>query len=642
MIPLLNNLAAGWWPWVVAVTIQSTLLIGVVWVVDRLIGHRLWPEVRYGLWLLVLIKLMMPPGLASPLAFDGILPDAVYRVSSVPLTGEQVIDETILPDAVPGEEVNQTGTSVSSEETEYQQTRQDVSLSPYAVIMIVWGVIVALLATLAYTRYVSLRKNYLSESHDAPPEIRDTLTDAARLIGTKRVPRIVLTPDVASPGVFGVIRPILLLPMDTLQKYDRNDLRNILVHELAHIGRGDLMLHAVFTLLQAVYWFNPFVWLTGRKLRGARELACDATVMKYIRKTDSDYARTLRLAAEHLLQRHMRVGLGFLGLLEDGDMIITRLEALRKSLRVQYRFRVFGSGLLMAVLVILVLPMGGIASNNSRLSNWWRVQAEGDEHIAALYHGLDSLSVAHGEFLTHLAGLPPLDTSVIGSSPVPLSIEPPTMPERPDGPPTTWTRDQQIAFVQAFRVYQQRISDIRWQATIHQSEKRAYHRRLDSLLAADIYSIPGIHESVNELDRTQRRVSVLRSEIKSLATAAYRSASLVSVRDSVALSGAGHIVFRYAVALDSAQLWIRGELAGHRNPQKLDDPYSGEGGSLYVLADSLAHSSLECYNYVRQAQSVSHKRNRADSVFFDAKERVREMEDQLFSRNLGLRYNRAQ
>jgi len=61
MITLFNQAADSWWRWMGLMLWQVSLLIVIVSVIDLLIAKWAWPQVRYALWLLVLVKLLIPP-----------------------------------------------------------------------------------------------------------------------------------------------------------------------------------------------------------------------------------------------------------------------------------------------------------------------------------------------------------------------------------------------------------------------------------------------------------------------------------------------------------------------------------------------------------------------------------------------------
>jgi hypothetical protein len=66
MIEYINAIARLWWDWTAAMFWQVGLLIVLIACIDRLIRRWAWPQLRYALWSLVLIKLILPPTLSLP------------------------------------------------------------------------------------------------------------------------------------------------------------------------------------------------------------------------------------------------------------------------------------------------------------------------------------------------------------------------------------------------------------------------------------------------------------------------------------------------------------------------------------------------------------------------------------------------
>ncbi|HLK22879.1 MAG TPA: M56 family metallopeptidase [Bryobacteraceae bacterium] len=81
------------------------------------------------------------------------------------------------------------------------------------------------------------------------------------------------------PGVFGVFRPVLLMPEGILDRLSPAQLRAILAHELCHVRRRDNLAASVHMLVEAIFWFHPLVWWVGARLVEERERACDEAVL---------------------------------------------------------------------------------------------------------------------------------------------------------------------------------------------------------------------------------------------------------------------------------------------------------------------------------------------------------------------------
>jgi GWxTD domain-containing protein len=82
------------------------------------------------------------------------------------------------------------------------------------------------------------------------------------------------------PGVFGIFRPVLILPADVAQNLKESQLESIIAHEMIHVRGRDNLAAMLHTVVQAVFWFHPLVWWLGSKLVDEREQACDEAVLQ--------------------------------------------------------------------------------------------------------------------------------------------------------------------------------------------------------------------------------------------------------------------------------------------------------------------------------------------------------------------------
>lgn len=129
------------------------------------------------------------------------------------------------------------------------------------------------------------------------------LIQAAGELGLRRLPRLLIGPNDSVPMVWGVFQPRLLLPQG-FQEWSPEKQRGVLLHELAHLKRGDPLALWAAQWVKALHWFNPLVWLTLRQLRADQERACDDAVLCHGVRA-SDYAQSLLD-----LSRHNRIASG--------------------------------------------------------------------------------------------------------------------------------------------------------------------------------------------------------------------------------------------------------------------------------------------------------------------------------------------
>jgi beta-lactamase regulating signal transducer with metallopeptidase domain len=97
-------------------------------------------------------------------------------------------------------------------------------------------------------------------------------------LGLRHLPAVRVSPRITVPIVCGTVRPTILLPVEAHEwNGERRDA--VLLHELAHVRRFDLITARVTQLASTLYWFNPFVWLAARAQRAEAERACDDQVL---------------------------------------------------------------------------------------------------------------------------------------------------------------------------------------------------------------------------------------------------------------------------------------------------------------------------------------------------------------------------
>jgi hypothetical protein len=138
----------------------------------------------------------------------------------------------------------------------------------------------------------------------------------------------------------------------------------MLLHELAHIKRGDLVMHSLYMLLQIVYWYNPLLWLVRRHMHHLRELSCDGTVAELLRERTPAYRQTLLETARRMLTTSVEPGLGLLGLFEDSNHLLVRLNWLTKP---TWRYSTMKRAIVATIALLMfacVLPMAQARSRH--------------------------------------------------------------------------------------------------------------------------------------------------------------------------------------------------------------------------------------------------------------------------------------
>ncbi len=116
--------------------------------------------------------------------------------------------------------------------------------------------------------------------------------EVADRLELENIPRMLVSSDARMPFACGLFHPTIVLPADC-DSWTADRRKAVLLHELAHVKRRDLVGHTLGRIACAVYWFHPLVWTAAKRLRNESERACDDLAIASGARA-SDYA-------EHLL-----------------------------------------------------------------------------------------------------------------------------------------------------------------------------------------------------------------------------------------------------------------------------------------------------------------------------------------------------
>jgi beta-lactamase regulating signal transducer with metallopeptidase domain len=129
------------------------------------------------------------------------------------------------------------------------------------------------------------------------PALRVFVAQTARRLGIKRTVGVWLSSMVEGPVTLGCMRPVILVPLAMVNNMSLQQVEAILLHELAHIKRYDYLLNLAVTIVQLVFFFNPFARLLIRNIRKEREHRCDDLVIQFRYDPHAYASALLSLAA---------------------------------------------------------------------------------------------------------------------------------------------------------------------------------------------------------------------------------------------------------------------------------------------------------------------------------------------------------
>ena len=299
---------------------SSCALILAVLLLRRLLRGRIGPGLQYALWLLVLVRLLLPVSFgAARVSVQNLVRDADERAASRVVT---YVNQTA-PDPVPSEPAPAQSATAQPQYTQSAAAPQPQPEAPLTVT----ARPVTLLDILRCAWYAGMAAMALWL-------IATNLAFRARL--AKRARRIeypgcklplYITEAVETPCLFGVLRPAIYLTHEAAS--EPVTLAHSVEHELTHYRHGDHIWALLRCLCLVLHWYNPLVWLAAALSRRDAELACDeATIRRLGEAERAAYGRTLiRISCERratLLRTATTMNCGKSGLRERIALIANR------------------------------------------------------------------------------------------------------------------------------------------------------------------------------------------------------------------------------------------------------------------------------------------------------------------------------
>jgi beta-lactamase regulating signal transducer with metallopeptidase domain len=130
-----------------------------------------------------------------------------------------------------------------------------------------------------------------------PAEWESRLRHLARGVGLRRPITFLQSRKVRVPTVIGFLKPVVLVPAMIISGWPAEQLETIMVHELAHIRRHDFLINILQSIMEAIFFYHPMVWIISDNIRQERENCCDDQTIMFCGKV-SLYARALASLGE--------------------------------------------------------------------------------------------------------------------------------------------------------------------------------------------------------------------------------------------------------------------------------------------------------------------------------------------------------
>jgi beta-lactamase regulating signal transducer with metallopeptidase domain/Tol biopolymer transport system component len=358
------------WPflqWLWQTTLIASLVICLILVAQRSLGHKLGPRWSHALWLVLLIRMVVPWAPQSRVSLLNLMPSSVRQAQLPPMSNlaEQGLDSRSAGVSGAGE------AATEQQATSSQPTREAMSPKPETfakaeqppgpafpmlrwLLPMLWLAGAALVGVHLFVSNFALWRIVKRERPLVDQSTLELFEECKAQMGVQTLVAAVPSSQIGSPALFGFVRPRLLLPRQMLDTASRDEMRYVFLHELAHLKRHDIYLGWITSLLQVLHWFNPLVWLAFHRMRIDRELACDALVLAYTGEQESqEYGRAIVALLQRLSRSRPLPAMA--GILESKSQLKRRIAMIAQFRNNSYRWSPLAAALIVALCCVSLL-----------------------------------------------------------------------------------------------------------------------------------------------------------------------------------------------------------------------------------------------------------------------------------------------
>jgi beta-lactamase regulating signal transducer with metallopeptidase domain len=246
-------------------SIMASVVMMILLVLRFVLKKWLSKSMLVVLWVVVLVRLIIPFSIESPISIGNILGESTIKSIKV---------SDYIPDEVP---IDLTFSNYVQLANDYVPISFERSKTAeyFDVVGMIW--MSGLLLIGCYFLVVIFMLRQLKKDACV---VNDLSESKVKCYKTDRVD---------TPMVIGIIKPFILMPIDDHNKLNEQLNKVILLHEKAHIRRKDNLWKLIFGIALCIHWFNPFIWFLSRIVSQDIELACDERVLKGLKPNERKY-----------------------------------------------------------------------------------------------------------------------------------------------------------------------------------------------------------------------------------------------------------------------------------------------------------------------------------------------------------------
>ncbi|WML33145.1 M56 family metallopeptidase [Clostridium sp. OS1-26] len=382
--------------WVLHVSMTASIAALLVILILKLFNKHIGVRFQHALWIIVIIRLIVPLELQSNLSLFNLLHEKHQSISDIKnksviedmayVTSDFLREGKAYWDYKQKSQIASIGSS--SEKISYKEekaTKENMSTHVLNIASCIWLVGVFSTTLLLLIVKWRFKRKILNLKELTDLKIVALLDECKEKININKDIPVYICDSFRSPCILGIFRPKVYIPQCVCSTNNYTQLYHILLHELIHYKRRDLIYNSLAIFAVMLHWFNPVIWFCIKRMKLYRECACDAYVLEIIGEEQAEeYGMTLINFSKLISNTNKASQLAIF--FETKNQIKRRIKMIKNFKKGSYRMS--------AAAVACCIVASGIVLTNA-------VNAKGmkADNIAAVSSNKDSVKKQESKFI---------------------------------------------------------------------------------------------------------------------------------------------------------------------------------------------------------------------------------------------------
>lgn len=267
-------------------SLSTGFFILLVMAIIMVFGEKMNVRVKNALWVLILIKLLIPVSDHIDTNLFSILNQRYLTL----VQSEQIVTSGSAGMNQPLLDMNSSMTAEVPENSENNNFLPAILQTA----SVIWLTGIVLLSIFLLITNYNFRRKILGAINSDDEKTLALVQTLKADLSIKREIRVVINDRIKSPCITGIIKPSIYIPEYILNISNSNQISHIFLHELVHFKRKDVLYNLLSIIALLIHWYNPLAWIAVKKMRIYRECTCDACVLELLNEDENiEYGMTL-------------------------------------------------------------------------------------------------------------------------------------------------------------------------------------------------------------------------------------------------------------------------------------------------------------------------------------------------------------